>query len=70
VKVDADDEEEMKSEEIVLILIVNSRSGQLKDMLHNNMDSLVSHANYRLAAPRSLVACSSSARAQVQLQLT
>lgn len=41
-KADADDGEEMNSEEIVLILIVNARPAELMNILEVNMDSMAS----------------------------
>jgi len=41
-KADADDGEEMNSEEIVLILIVNARPAELMDILEVDMNSIAS----------------------------
>ena len=41
-KADADDEEEMKSKEIVLILIVSARPAELMDILEVDMKSMAS----------------------------
>jgi len=42
VKADTDDEEEVKSKEIVLILIVNARPAELMDILEVDMNSMAS----------------------------
>ena len=41
-KADTDDEEEVKSKEIVLILIVNARPPELMDILEVDMNSMAS----------------------------